>query len=68
MGFPNLGGWNPIGQVGGLLRSLPVRPMMQSAQHFAQDVSSRIPTALNPFATRTPTTRLGQLEIGRAHV
>jgi len=37
-----------IGQVGGLLRSLPGA------------VSSRIPTALNPLATRNPTTFLGQ--------
>ena len=37
-----------IGQVGGLLRSLPGA------------VSSRLPTALNPLATRNPTTFLGQ--------
>ena len=37
-----------IGQIGGLLRSLPGA------------VSSRLPTALNPLATRQPTTFLGQ--------
>mgnify|MGYP006266380879 CR=1 FL=1 len=67
MGIPNLGGWNPIGQVGGLLRSLPVKQIIQdipwAVRETARDISnfsSRIPTALNPLATRIPTTRLGQ--------
>jgi hypothetical protein len=37
-----------IGKIGGLLRSLP------------NALSSRLPTALNPLATRNPTTFLGQ--------
>jgi hypothetical protein len=40
--------FNPIGQIGGLLRSLPGA------------LSSKLPTALNPLATRNPTTFLGQ--------